>query len=88
MTAYRIELDGKPVDADGDEPGWWRDDNVVTVRSDLSVATYRLPARKPRVSLQRLGKGRSRLLLGGFTTTSVTIDGPTAEIEALREALV
>lgn len=73
---------------DSEAPGWWIDDHVVSVRTEHSVSVFRLPKGRPRVVLHRLGNRRSQLIIGGFTTTTVAVNGPTATIEKLREAVL
>lgn len=73
---------------DSDEPGWWVDANTVSVRTEHSLSVYRLPKGRPRVVLHRLGGRRAQLIIGGFTTTTVAVNGPTETIRKLREAVL
>lgn len=84
--------------ADGDEipepnvmtrDGWWIDGKVVTIRSHTGtwVSTYDLP-KGACVTMIRLGDGRSRLGIGGFTKTTVTVTGPAEAINRLRERVI
>jgi len=73
---------------DDDTPGWWIDGNTVTTRTDMTTAVYRLPKGRPRVVMQRLGNRRSQLIIGGYTTTTVAVNGPADTIRKLREAVL
>lgn len=89
MSTPIIRLDQRePVKPDSDRPGWWIDHNVVTTRTDNSTTSLRLPRRKPRITVQRLGNGRSSLTLGGFNSTTIQVVGPTDAIDKLREEVV
>ena len=87
----RLE-DGAEVTEQTDfgQDGWWVDDNIITVVSGGgdNKARYRLPRGKPRVVTVRLGSGRDQLNIGGFTTTTVSVVGPSKTIAALREAVL
>lgn len=73
---------------DSDEPGWWVDEHVVSVRTEHSVSVFRLPKGRPRVVMSRLGNRRAQLIVGGFTTTTVAVNGPVETIKKLREAVL
>lgn len=73
---------------DSDVPGWWIDANTVSVRTEHSLSVFRLPKGRPRVVMSRLGNRRAQLIIGGFTTTTVTVNGPTETIRKLREAVL
>ena len=77
--SLNIQLRGADYEIDG---------NVITLRSDSRTTVYRLPRRKPRVSVMPSGRGNSQLLIGGFTKTDVTVIGPNAAIEQLKEAVL
>ncbi len=62
--------------------------NRVSVTSLTAVTTYRLPKSASRVSIQTVGKGLSRLVIGGFKTVTVSVVGPTEIIEQLRDQVV
>lgn len=68
--------------------GWWVDRERVNVRTADSLSTFNLPKHNKRVVIYRHGNGRAQLALGGFKTTTVTITGPHAVIEKLREAVL
>lgn len=79
-----IVLNGPPVDPDTDTVGWWADGNRVTVRGERTLSTYTLPKGARRVTMARLGKGQSQLVIGGFKSVTVTANGPSEHIERLR----
>jgi hypothetical protein len=93
MSTYVITLDGDELTEETDftvRVGWWTNDNIIHVASNSGQiqSRYVLPRGRPRVTIDRIGRGRARLLIGGFTTTTVTVVGPTAAIEALRTAVL
>lgn len=61
---------------------------VVTLVTEHSVTVLRLPRNARRVTVERAGRGLSRLILGGFKSVTVTVTGPTAKIEQLKEAVL
>lgn len=85
-----VNLDTIEIDPDSDdsETGFWIDGNRITDRWSGNVAVYTLPKGCRRISLMRLGQGRSQLTLGGFKANTVTVTGPTKVIERLREAVL
>lgn len=88
-TTITLDDDGL-VDAElaGDQPGWWIDGNVVSIQTEHTLARYRLPKGRPRVSIHMIGKGRAQLIIGGFTTTTVAVNGPIDTIRKLREEVL
>lgn len=78
----------EPIDPASTAPGFWIDDNVIHVRTRAATSTYRLPRRKPRVTIQRIGAGSEQLVIGGFATTLVTVTGPSETVHQLREAVL
>lgn len=68
--------------------GWTIQGNVVTIEGATSTSRYALPRGSRRIVTETLGKGRTRLILGGFKSVTVSVCGPAAEIEALREAVL
>lgn len=85
--ASGAELFHEQID-DENLPGWWMDGNAVTVRTGLTTSTYRLPRGRARVSVMRLSRGRSQLVIGGFTSTTVVVNGPNPAIWQLREVVL
>lgn len=88
-----INLDGPPlpqsqVDKDDQPPGWWLNDNRLSVRTLAGITVYTLPRGARRIHLMWVGNGRAQLALGGFKSTTLTVTGPTREIERLREAIL
>lgn len=79
-----LNLEGSPVDPDGDEPGFWVDGAVVTIRTDAFTEVVRLPKQAKRITILRLGSGRARLGIGGYTRSTVSVTGPVEIIERLR----
>lgn len=91
MSTYQMTLEGEPLtDAqiEGTTPGYWIAENVIHERAERRVARIKLPKGSARVVLTRIGGGRAQLALGGLTTTSAVITGPTKTLEKLREALL
>lgn len=89
MTTCNIILEtGEHINPDLPHSGWWVDFDArrITVRTDLSLQTYTLPRGSRRVTTSRLGGGRAQLALGGFTSTTVCVTGPSDIIDKLREA--
>ena len=83
-----IVLTGSKIadpDRANDREGWWYDGNVVHVRTDISQRRYKLPKGASVVTIQRLGDGRSTLIMGGYSKASVSITGPTEDIRTMRE---
>lgn len=85
-----IDLSGAEISSPNTTttPGWWVDRERVNVRTRDSLSTFNLPKHSKRTVLYRHGNGRSQLVLGGFKTATVTITGPAATIESLREAVL
>lgn len=85
-----IVLDGPELADPNNElgSGWWLDANRVTVRTDMSLSVFTLPKRSPRIIIQRLGRGRSQLVVGGWTRTAITVTGPEDAINRLREGVL
>lgn len=75
------------VDPDSTHEGFWTDGNVVTERKDGFIVTSKLP-RLQRVTMLRLGGGLSRLSIGSYRGTVVTVTGPTGDIERLRNEVL
>ena len=67
--------------------GWWIDGNIITIDSKDGRTVWRLPRGRARVSLHRLGKGRARLVVAGFTTVTVEVVGPEKTLRKLMEEL-
>ena len=93
MSTYVITLDGDELTDETDfavVDGWWTNDNIVHVTSANGTlqSRYLLPRGKPRVTVDHIGHGRARLVLGGFTTTTVSVVGPSETIAKLREAVL
>lgn len=93
MSTYVIMLDGDELTEETDfaqVDGWWTNDNIVHVTSSNGglQSRYALPRGRARVTVDRTGKGRARLVIGGFTTTTVSVVGPVSTIEKLREAVL
>ena len=63
-------------------------ENTVTIRGEHSTTTYRLPRKRPRVTVERVGRATSRLVIGSFDRVSVTVTGPSTTIERLRESVL
>jgi hypothetical protein len=82
-----IILEGDEViDTTGTHPGWWIDGNVIYQRGVTLETRYSLPKGSRRVTTERLGEGRARLILGGFKSTTFSVVGPYDAIIKLREA--
>lgn len=89
MSYTTIVLDGREIDPDTEyAAGWWIDDNTVTVRTEHSLSVYRLPKGRARVTVTRLGGDKSQLIIGGFTTITVSVIGPFDAINRLRKAVL
>lgn len=67
---------------------WSIDGATVTITTATRQSIYRLPKSARRIVLETLSRDRARLILGGFTTTTVTVVGPKSCIEQLREAVL
>ena len=68
---------------------WVIDDNTIEIiRTGGSVARYKLPRGKARVVVSPIDDEKSRLILGGFTTVTVSVVGPHQPIQQLREAVL
>lgn len=76
------------VEPDSAAEGFWVDAHRVTVRAGNSVSTYALPKGSRRVTVSRLGNGRSQLILGGFKSVTVAVTGPSPTISQLRESVL
>lgn len=76
------------VEPDSTTEGFWVDAHRVTVRAGNSESVYSLPKGCRRVTLSRLGNGRSQLVLGGFKSVTVAVTGPSPTISKLREAVL
>lgn len=72
----------------GPADGWQIDEHRVTIWTGTTVSLYALPRRSPRIVLERLTHGRSRLIVGGFTRRAISVTGPTEAINRLREAVL
>jgi hypothetical protein len=81
------ELDSAGID-DRTRLGWWIEGERVTVRTAHSISVYRLPKAARRITMMKLGARRSQLAIGGFTSTSVVVNGPNDTIAKLREAVL
>lgn len=66
---------------------WDIDRNVITVRDGSGSTTWRLPRGRAKVSLRKVGKGRARLVVGGFSSIAVEVIGPIKDLEKLRGEL-
>jgi hypothetical protein len=64
------------------------DENRVTVRTGRVTSHYTLPRRRPRISIHEFEKGRGQLLIGGFTSVAVSVNGPLDAIRRLRDAVL
>lgn len=60
----------------------------VTLTNEQRQAVYMLPNRARRVVVEKAGRGRSRLIIGGFTKVTVSVTGPNDVIEQLKEAVL
>lgn len=58
--------------------------NRITTWTDTSSTVWTLPKKANRVSVQSAGRGRARLVIGGFKTITVSVVGPVDVIERLR----
>lgn len=85
-----INLDTIEIDPDtyDGETGFWIDGNRITDRYSGHLDVFTLPKGCRKITLMRLGHGRSQLILGGFKANTVTVTGPTPVIEKLREAVL
>jgi hypothetical protein len=72
------------LEPDGD---WDIDRNVISVREGSGVTVWRLPRGRAKVSLRKIGKGRARLIVGGFASIAVEVVGPVADLEKLMGEL-
>lgn len=79
---------GNEVEPDSTAEGFWTDEHRVTVRAGNSTSTFTLPKGSRRVTVSRLGNGRSQLILGGFKSVTVAVTGPSPTISQLREAVL
>lgn len=68
--------------------GWSHDANVVTVTGEHSTSVFRLPKGRSRVTLHRLGRGRGQLVIGGFKTVTVVVNGRYADVEKLMKEVL
>jgi hypothetical protein len=62
--------------------------NRLTALEEKSLTVYNLPRGARRIAVLYLSETRSQLVIGGFKSTTVVINGPTAMIEKLREAVL
>lgn len=63
------------------------EENVVRVSTDRSTSVYTLPRSAARVVMTDLGDDRSRLVIGGFKSVTVSVVGPTRSIKRLWEGV-
>lgn len=61
-------------------------ENRIIINRSGIVAYYTLPLHCRRVVLFRYKGGRGQLNLGGFTKTTVAVNGPLSILEPLLEA--
>lgn len=91
MSHLTLQLDGAELSSDqvdGNDAGWWSDDNLITVRGRTRTMSVRLPRRKPRVILERHGGNRGQLIIGGYTTITVAVRGSLTVLEELRRRVL
>lgn len=76
------------LDDDGEGGQWHIDENRVTVISETCTTVFTLPKGQRRISLLRTGHGRGQLSIGGFKALTVTVVGPLAAVNRLRDAVL
>jgi hypothetical protein len=64
------------------------DGNRITIEHKHGIDTYVLPRTQRRVSIHYLSAGRHQLIIGGFGSVTVTVNGPAERIRKLREAVL
>jgi len=64
------------------------DDSFITVRRGKATSHYRLPRKRPRITVHEFEQGRGRLEIGGFNAIAVTVLGPLEVVRRLRDAVL
>lgn len=63
-------------------------ENRIVQERDKTTATYTLPRGARRVVVYDNGGGRGQLMIGGFTSITVSVKGDMAILNRLREAVL
>lgn len=63
-------------------------ENRVTVWRGKTTSHFTLPRRRPRISVHEFEKGRGQLVIGGFSSITVSVVGPLETVRRLRDAVL
>lgn len=78
----------KNIVLDPDDAKWRVTGRRVEILGEVAHETYTLPKGCRRVVVQSAGRHRSQLVLGGFSSTTVTVTGPSYVIKRLRDEVL
>ena len=73
---------------DDDDARWTVEGRRIEVIGVAATTTYTLPKGCRRVAVQKAGRNRLQLVMGGFNTTTVAVTGPAYVINKLKREVL